>query len=95
MELLKNTLDAVMRDLSAHKPGSSGAGPHAWLKKALTKNELGHIKVKYFSKGVLGLSVDSSAWLYILSLKKEELLYKLKKDSPSLKNINLRIGEIA
>ncbi len=54
-----------------------------------------NIKVKYFSKGVLGLSVDSSVWLYILSLKKEELLGKLKKESPGLKNINLRIGEIA
>jgi Dna[CI] antecedent, DciA len=95
MELLKNTLDEVMRDLSAKKMGSLGAGPEEWLKKTLTKKELGHIKVKYFSKGVLGLSVDSSVWLYILSLKKEELLDKLKKESPGLKNINLRIGEIA
>ena len=83
-----------MRGLSAKKTGSLGAGPEEWLKKTLTKKELGHIKVKYFSKGVLGLSVDSSAWLYILSLKKEELLNKLKKESPELKNINLRIGEI-
>jgi len=95
MELLKNTLDGVMRSLSAKKAGSLGAGPEEWLKKALTKKELGHIKVKYFSKGVLGLSVDSSAWLYILSLKKEELLNKLKKENPGLKNVNIRIGEIS
>jgi len=92
---LKNTLDKVMRDLSAKKTGSSGVDPEQWLKKTLTKKELGHIKVKYFSKGVLGLSVDSSAWLYILSLKKEEMLNKLKKENPGLKNINLRIGEIS
>ncbi|MBU0547625.1 MAG: hypothetical protein KJ710_03950 [Candidatus Omnitrophica bacterium] len=95
MELLKNTLDKVMRGLLTKKTGSSGAGPEQWLKKTLTKKELGHIKVKYFSKGVLGLSVDSSAWLYILSLKKEELVNKLKKENPGLKNINLRIGEIS
>ena len=94
MELLKNTIDEVMRNLSSKKTGSSGADPQEWLKKALTKKELGHIKVKYFSKDVLGLNVDSSAWLYILSLKKEEILDKLKKENPRVKNINLRIGEI-
>jgi len=94
MELLKNTLDEVMRNLSAKKAVSVDAQPQQWLKKVLTKKELGHIKVKYFSKGILGLSVDSSAWLYVLSLKKEELLDKLKKDNPGLKNINFRIGEI-
>jgi len=94
MELLKNTLDEVMQGLYAQKTVSPGTDPQQWLKKALTKRELGHIKVKYFSKGVLGLSVDSSAWLYVLSLKKEELLDKLKKENPGLKNISLRIGEI-
>ncbi len=91
---MKNTIDEVMRSLESKKNDSSGADPREWLKKALTKKELGHIKVKYFNRGVLGLSVDSSAWLYLLSLKKEELLKKLKKESPGLKNINLRIGEL-
>ncbi len=83
-----------MRGLSAKKGVLADTQPQQWLKKALTKKELGHIKVKYFSKGVLGLSVDSSPWLYILSLKKEELLGKLKKENPGLKNIIFRIGEI-
>lgn len=95
MELLKNTLDELMRQLGAKKTVLQDAGPQQWLKKALTKKELGHIRVKYFSKGILGLSVDSSAWLYILSLKKEELLKELKKDNPELKNINFRIGEVS
>ena len=95
MELLKNTIDQVMRGLESKKSGPSGADPRDWLKKSLTKKELGHIKVKYFNRGILGLSVDSSAWLYILSLKKEELLNRLKKENPGLKNINLRIGELS
>lgn len=95
MELLKNTLDNLMHRLGAKKTAFQDAGPQQWLKKALTKRELGHIRVKYFSKGVLGLSVDSSAWLYILSLKKEALLKELKKENPELKNINFRIGETA
>lgn len=83
-----------MRGLSAKNSASLEADPQQWLKKALTKKELQHIKVKYFNKGTLGLSVDSSAWLYVLSLKKEELLRKLKKENPGLKNISFRIGEI-
>jgi hypothetical protein len=43
----------------------------------------------------LGLSVDSSAWLYALSSKKEALLAELQKQHPGLKNIVLRIGEVA
>jgi hypothetical protein len=94
MELFKNTVAEVMRGLGAQKTAFPDAGPEQWLKKVLTKKELGHIKVKYFSKGILGLSVDSSAWLYVLSLKKEELVENLRKEKPGLKDINLRIGEI-
>jgi len=95
MELLKKTLDNVMSQLGARKTVFQDAGPQQWLKKALTKKELGHIRVKYFSKGILGLSVDSSSWLYILSLKKDALLKELQKENPGLKNIDFRIGEIA
>ncbi|HNW38824.1 MAG TPA: DciA family protein [Candidatus Omnitrophota bacterium] len=95
MELLKNTLDELMRQLDDKKAVFQEAGPQQWLKKALTKKELGHIRIKYFSKGILGLTVDSSAWLYILSLKKDTLLETLKKENPELKNIHFRIGEIA
>jgi len=94
MERLKDTIDALMAGLSEKNAGARGDNPEQWLKKALTKKELGHIKVKYFSKGILGLSVDSSAWLYILNLRKEELLKKLKQENSGLKNINFRIGEI-
>lgn len=94
MEHLKGTVDALMAGLSGKNGGPAGDNPEQWLKKALTKKELRHIKVKYFSKGILGLSVDSSAWLYILSLRKEELLHTLKQEHTGLKNINFRIGEI-
>jgi hypothetical protein len=95
METLKNAVREVMRGLESKKARYPGDNPQEWLKKALTKKELGHIKVKYFSRGVLGLNVDSSAWLYVLGLKKEEVLSVLKKENPGLKDINLRIGEIS
>ncbi|MDD5660823.1 MAG: hypothetical protein PHI07_02930 [Candidatus Omnitrophica bacterium] len=94
MELLKNTVAQVMAGLSAKKSATGDAGPEECLKKALTKKELGHIKVKYFSKGIIGISVDSSAWLYALSLKKEVLLSRIKKENQKIKDINFRIGEL-
>ena len=93
MERLKNTLDLVLQELAAKNPHALGVGPEEWLKKALTK-ELGHIKVKYFSKGILGINVDSSVWLYMLNLKKGELLAQGQKEFLGLKNINFRIGEV-
>jgi hypothetical protein len=94
MEPLKNTIDKIMAGLVTKKNVSIDADPEQWLKKSLTKKELGHIKVKYFKKGILGLSVDSSVWLYALRLKKSELLSRLKKENSQLNDINLRIGEI-
>ncbi|MCK9432083.1 MAG: hypothetical protein PHQ84_02280 [Candidatus Omnitrophica bacterium] len=95
MENLKKTLDGVMRRLSAKQEVFCDNGPQGWLKKALTKKELGHIKIKYFNKGILGIDVDSSVWLYVLSLKKETLLKTLQKNDPGLKNIYFRIGDIS
>jgi hypothetical protein len=41
MELLKNTIEGVMRELESKITGSSDADPGEWLKKILTKKELG------------------------------------------------------
>lgn len=68
--------------------------PATWIKKLLTKKELRHIKCNYFRGGVLGVSVDSSAWLYHLSLKKEDLLLRLRKELPALKEIRFKLGDI-
>ena len=94
MEPLKNTVDQVMAGLYVKKSPSLDAGPEQWLKKTLTKKELGHIKFHYFRKGTLGVRVDSSAWMYSLSLKKENLLGKLKAQAPDIKEIRFSIGEI-
>ena len=94
MERIKDTIQSVFKELVAKKGGDSGPGPEGWLKKVLTKNELGHIKFQYLRKGILGLSVDSSACLYSLNLKKTSLLNKLKKFSPEVQEIRFSIGDI-
>ena len=94
MEAIKETVRGIMHGLSEKKSGPNAPSPDDLLKKVLTKKELAHIKVKYFKKGVLYIDVDSSSWLYSLSLKKEEMVVKLTQKSAVIKDIRLRIGEI-
>lgn len=94
MEKIKDVIEDVIRNLTAKNLGDKDTDPKAWLKKALTNKELGHIKFHYFRKGVLGIRVDSSAWMYSLSLKKEGLLSKMREYSPGIKEIHLSIGDV-
>jgi len=94
MEKISETIQSVFKELVNKKVADGGVKPEGWLKKVLTKKELGHIKLHYFRKGILGLSVDSSVWMYSLNLKKDSLLKKLKECSQEIKEIRFSIGEI-
>jgi hypothetical protein len=93
MERIKETVNGFMRELQ-NKAAQGGESPEELLRKVLTKKELSHIKFNYFKSGVISLNVDSSAWLYSLSLEKEELVVRLKKYSAAVKDIRLRVGRI-
>jgi len=94
MEPIKHTVESILKGLRDKKRGAGDAGPEDWLKNILTKKELQHIKFNYLRKGVLGLKVDSSSWLYKLALDKERLLEKLAGFSGEIKDIRFRIGEM-
>lgn len=94
MEAIKDAIKNVMRDLEAKRQEAFTDDPQALLKQALTKKELKHIKFNYFRKGILNINVESSAWLYHLSLKKEELLARLSKQATGIRDIRFRLGGI-
>jgi hypothetical protein len=94
MELIKDTISVVIKALELKRLGVNGEGPEEWLKKVLTKKELRHIKFNYFKKGVIGLNVDSSSWLYNFTLQKDVLLAKLNRQSSAVKGIRFSLGEI-
>jgi len=94
MERLKDTIEVVVRELSAKKAENKELSPEVWLKKTLTKKELGHIKFHYFRKGILGVHVDSSAWKYNFSLKRDEMLSRLKKYAPGVKEVRFSVGDV-
>lgn len=94
VEPIKNTIEGLIKklDLARNQPGKHNFD--FLLKKHLTKVELKHIKFNYFKKGVLGISVDSSSWLYQLSLKKATLLEELQKSSGNeIRDLRLRLGD--
>ena len=96
METIKNTVRAVMQSWETKiKPGSpSPEPPESLLKKLLTKKEFGHIKFRYLRKGIMGITTDSSPWLYYFSLHEDKLLEQLHKSGYSLKDIRFYVGEI-
>lgn len=94
MEPIKETINNLMRDWGEKKNNPCTNNPENLFKKILTKRQLRHIKFNYFRKGRLGLLVDSSAWLYQLSLKKDDLLIEGQKNLSNLKEIYFRLGEV-
>jgi hypothetical protein len=94
VEHIKDTVRGLLQDWATKKESPGIGAPESWLKKALTKKEQEHIRFNYFRKGILGVSVDSSSWLYKLTLKKEDLLKRLNKRFAQIKDINFRIGEL-
>ncbi len=93
MELIKDTIKAVFAKIGQKHP-LGDEDPFGWLKKTLTKRELRHIKIDYFRGGILGISVDSSSWLYYFNLNKKTLLDKILKHTDRLKEIHFYLGEI-
>lgn len=94
MEAIKETITSVMQELKEKKAIIGDFKPNELLKKVFSKKELKHIKYNYFKKGILNLNVESSSWLYSVTLRKQEILAKLKKEFRAINDIHFRIGEM-
>ena len=88
MEHIRQTLQGVIKGIET-KHFSETSKIFRLFRKNLAAAERKHAKCIALRNGVLTVNVDSSVWLYQLSLKKETLLKKV-----SLKNIYFRIGEV-
>ena len=91
---LKDTITELMHKLEGGKHSIRPEEPENFLKKVFTKKELEHIRGSYYRNGILAVKVDSSSWLYALSLKKEAKLNKLRdKLKVIVKDIRFSLGE--
>ena len=94
MEKIQDTVKKVMGLLATRQKGLPDTDPQVLLKNILTTKELRHIKIHYFKRGILGINVDSSAWLYHFSLKKDKLLTRMGKINNSISDIWFRLGGV-
>lgn len=88
MEIIKDTVYRLMQQLDSRQKNSQSDAISEWLEKTLSAKERKHINSYFESKGVLRFKVDSSSWIYYLSLKKEALLNSIRQSLPRVKEIH-------
>ena len=88
-------ISQVIKKLDAETHGQKEEIRQAW-QNAIEPKAISHTKPAAIKKNVLTIEVDSSTWLYILSLKKKNILESMKKTlgKGKVEDIRFRIGEI-
>ncbi|MFA5356262.1 MAG: DciA family protein [Candidatus Omnitrophota bacterium] len=94
MDAIKDVVNEVIKGLQHQKGRTAKEGPEFLLKRALRKKEISHARFRYLRNGVLGITVDSSGWLYQLSLRKQGLLEKLSGKPGNIKDIRFYLGDM-
>ena len=95
MELIKGTIQQLIEEWKTKKTLLPKDDIAQIVHKTLSLKEREHVRFIYCRNEVLGLAVDSSAWLYQLTLHKTKLLDKLNKkikDMKKLKDVRFHIG---
>jgi predicted nucleic acid-binding Zn ribbon protein len=92
------SLDSILKKVikKLKKTGVTEEDLHrAWL-AAVGKKAVKHTKPRTLRKLRLVVNIDSSTWLYELTLKKKDILKKLEEElgAKKIKDIRFRIGEI-
>ena len=88
-------LKQVIKKLDTKTHGAKEEFTNAW-KKSTAQEAVFHTRPVAIKRKILTIEVDSSTWLYMLSLKKKGALDNMKKilGSDRIKDIKFRIGEI-
>ena len=91
---LGDVLKKVVRDLGKKREAEEALF-EAW-RLAVGKKAASHTKPVGLRRMILVTNVDSSAWLYELTLKKKAILKRVqeKAEGRKIKDIRLRIGDI-
>lgn len=94
-EYIKDIVDKVINRLEKKGPGKKEKILIAWQKIAGPK-AASHSRPVGIKRKVLTIEVDSSTWIYSLSLNKREALKNLQKElkEEGIKDIRFRAGDI-
>ena len=90
-----NIISHVIKKLNKKTHGQRGEIVQAW-QNAIEPKAIAHTKPVAIKKNILTIEVDSSTWLYFLSLKKKNILESMKKilGKGKIEDIRFRMGEI-
>ncbi|MFC1621435.1 DUF721 domain-containing protein [Candidatus Omnitrophota bacterium] len=94
-EDIKDILSKLVKKIEKQGPGKKEKISQAW-KKAAGEKATFHSRPVNLARKILTVEVDSSTWLYSLSLKKRSILKGMKKDLEQYKieDIRFRMGDI-
>jgi len=94
-EDIGNIINQVIKKLDTKTHGSRKEIAQAW-QKAVQPEAISHTRPVAIKKNILTIEVDSSAWLYFLSLKKKNILESMGKalGKGRVEDIRFRIGEL-
>lgn len=92
-ENIKNIVHSVIQNISTKNATEHQRLQNLW-ESILTKKELLHTMIAGLKEETIIVSVDSPAWRYQMSLKKDKLLQSIQKDFPEIKKISFRIGKV-
>lgn len=92
MQVIKETVADFMRELKSKSGRSGKDGPERLLRAVLSREDLKHARFGYFKKGVLGIEVDSSSRLYLLTMRKETIMERLRKKTSVVRDVRFRLG---
>jgi len=94
-EDIKGILRKIVKKIEEQGPGKKEKISQAW-EKAAGERAILHSRPVSLTRKILTVEVDSSTWLYSLSLKKRFILRDIKKELEQYKieDIRFRMGNI-
>lgn len=95
-EGIGDILSQVIKKLDTKTHGQREEIVQAW-EKAIEPKAISHTKPVAIKKNILTIEVDSSTWLYMLNLKKRDILESMQKtlSKEKIEDIRFRMGEIS
>jgi hypothetical protein len=95
MEKLGETVKQVLDDLSRKRGNDGAPSIQERFSSLLTAKEKEHASAMYFRKGILGVTVDSSSWMYYFITRKKDLLSGMSGHLKGLNDIKFTVGMTA
>ncbi len=93
MEKIDKIIDSLMGKMSGRRPQQSRDIQQRW-QRVLGGRDAQHTQIIGWKDGRLSVAVDSPAWLYQMSLKKQKILEELRQDIPDIREIYFKIGKV-